>query len=478
MESQHVNRPGYNEGGAEWLSPGAKSNTGRVRDHRYERVEASHDRSQFASNRPATGDDRGMDEAHEAHHFLHHNQHSIGMDTGCPNPRSNHDEAQPQSLSLVNGTSPKENKQIQAFAQASPLSTPAGAFHNGHNHDKVRNFKVPSCWVDSLNAVDGAIHSYSTNISVNTQVSVQEPQSHLPVTAGSGGPFARNFLAYRHGRFKQTQNKKPNHKFRQDEYNDQRQAESTNMGVTGPEFPDPLPSTGSSPQRLSPNRTGLISRSHSSRSNLGKPMNRPLSDKALHTAEIVDEHGTHSTSGVQKSCGNQTRPATHRPSSSMSERQRANPTTELLSDYHKFLANGMQYANMLLDFERRKEVVEAQKREIEDLKKLDQTSKQQITKLESERKILDVKVKRLTDHCSKYKNHMNDVVQSQKFLKAQAAEMKQRAKDIFDARAKAQAEGAALLLKLGDAVKEAKEIRAATGQYTHFNSAFLMTSHR
>jgi len=427
------------------------------------------------------GDDRGLDEAHKPLHI----PPNIGRDTGCPNQRSNHDEAQLQGFLLVNGTFSKQNKQIHTFAQASPLNAQAEAFYNHHNHEKVRDSKVPSRRADGLSAVDGAIQSNSTNVSIYTQVSVQTPQSHLPVTenrppymtARSGGHLARNTLAHGYGEFKEMQNNS-NYKFGDDEDNGRRHVETASMGADDPEFPDPPPSTGSSPQCLSPKRTDFISRPHSSRSNLGKPMTRPLSEKALQTAEIFDDHGSRSTSGIKKSRGSQTQPATHQPSSSMSERQRAHPTTELLSDYHKFLANGKQYANMLLDFERQKEIVEAQKREIEELKKSDQTSKQQITRLESERKILDEKVKRLTDHCSKYKNHMNDVVKSQKFLKAQAAEMKQKAQDIFDTRAKAQAEGAALLLKLGDVIKEAKEIRATTGQYTHFNSEFILTSRR
>lgn len=241
-------------------------------------------------------------------------------------------------------------------------------------------------------------------------------------------------------------------------------AESINHGLS-----DPPAIPEASSRQASPSRTTSHPRPASRRSNLSRTLTPPSPRRTRHAeAEDVLRNRSGLTNKVKNS---------HNVQSASTKSQKTNGvaqlqgTSDLLVGYEKFLASGKQYAEVLQDYEFQKQRVEAQRREIDELRKANEGSKEQIAKLKTDKAKLDEKIKKLTDHCSKYKNHMNDVVKSQKFLRIQAAEMKAKSKEILHIRIEAQkkdseahARGEAMLQKIDAALKQAREFRAAAGK--------------
>jgi hypothetical protein len=182
----------------------------------------------------------------------------------------------------------------------------------------------------------------------------------------------------------------------------------------------------------SPALSEVESRPPSRRSNLGKAVSRPLSAGTLQSTGNFDSRVLHSGASVRVTKplmrGKVSAPVLGPP-----PQIRIPRTAEMLSDYHKFIASGARYAEILQEYEFQKELLEAQKVEIDQLNNSNQSSKRELVTLQSHKTILDERVKKLTDLGSKYKRHMNDVVKTQKFLKLQAVEFQKTAKEAVDA---------------------------------------------
>lgn len=206
----------------------------------------------------------------------------------------------------------------------------------------------------------------------------------------------------------------------------------------------------------------LQSRPPPRRSNLGNAISRPLSAKNLQPAGSIDcrtlqpvtSTRVNKSHSVVKQLGQQ----------GPSQKSRLIPASELMLDYHKFVANGAQYIEILHDYERQGKLLETQKVEINLLKTSDQSTKQELMALQVEKLALDEKIKKLTDLSSKYKKHMNDVVKSQKFLKAQAVEFQKTAKEAVNTYKGTES----LLQRIHVGIKEVKECRASVDGFGKF----------
>jgi hypothetical protein len=223
--------------------------------------------------------------------------------------------------------------------------------------------------------------------------------------------------------------------------------EPTSDLVNTPYDPHPPKSRVTSPESQS--------RPPSRRSNCGITITRPVSAKNIQPACTSDSRvlQSGSPSKITKFYNGTKQQA---PTHGASHKRQPIIASDLMSDYHKFMANGAQYCEILSDYERQRVLVEAQQNEINQLKASNQSSKQQLVDLHAGKVELDEKIKKLTDLSSKYKKHMNDVVKSQKFLKVQGIDLQKTAKEAVAAYSLTQS----MLQKIRDGVKEMKELRA------------------
>lgn len=97
---------------------------------------------------------------------------------------------------------------------------------------------------------------------------------------------------------------------------------------------------------------------------------------------------------------------------------------DLRHQYQTFMASGSQICDVLADYQEQKVTLEAQLIEIAQLKTSGQKNDEQLQALQAEKLQLDEKIKKLTDSSSKYKRHINEVVKTQKFLKAQSIDIR------------------------------------------------------
>lgn len=108
------------------------------------------------------------------------------------------------------------------------------------------------------------------------------------------------------------------------------------------------------------------------------------------------------------------------------------PSTKSMSkptlNYLKFLESGGTFMADLEKYEIQKDLVEAQKAQIAKLQGCNVESETLIRSLDAEKHSLGNKIKKLTGLCEKYKNHMNDVVSSQRILMQEASKMRAETK--------------------------------------------------
>jgi hypothetical protein len=219
------------------------------------------------------------------------------------------------------------------------------------------------------------------------------------------------------------------------------------------------------------------SRPHSRRSNCGKPITRPITAQDLRpqgVLESIAQRPTHSME-VMKSSDAPNNPiaseASAQPTVFVRER-----TQGFFDDYKKFLATGQEYLEVLQDYERQSQLLESQKVQIQKLRGTSESSVKQIQALESDKVDLTEKLKKFTELSSKYKKHMNDVVKAQKYLKLQASEIKQTAKEAIEARDAREAD----LQKLERAIEDARNLQPAEkfaeGEYHSHGYIHSLTS--
>ncbi|KAK2627975.1 hypothetical protein QTJ16_002621 [Diplocarpon rosae] len=129
-------------------------------------------------------------------------------------------------------------------------------------------------------------------------------------------------------------------------------------------------------------------------------------------------------------------------------------TGPTLAGYQMFLKTGEQYAKAIDGFEQQKILIESQQLDILKLQHVNDSRRQQVEALEAEKATLTQSIQKYADMSSKYKRHMNDVVKSQKYLKAQAAEIKRSASA---AQLAVMTKNEAILLEIKTAIQEAKD---------------------
>lgn len=207
------------------------------------------------------------------------------------------------------------------------------------------------------------------------------------------------------------------------------------------------------------------SRPPSRRSNSGKAMSRPLSANNLQptaTAGVDPRALQPTTSAKVKKTHSAVKHLVL--TQGLPQKPRSIAASELMLDYHKFVANGAQYIEILHDYERQGEFLEAQKAEINLLKMSDQSTKQQLLAVQAEKSTLNEKIKKLMDLSSKYRKHMNDVVKGQKFLKTQAVDFQKATKEIVNTYRGTES----LLQKIRVGIEEVKAHRASIEAFGKF----------
>jgi hypothetical protein len=206
------------------------------------------------------------------------------------------------------------------------------------------------------------------------------------------------------------------------------------------------------------------SRPQSRRSNHGVSMARPIAADDLcakGTSEYTVLHASHQMK-IEKSKGEQNH-TNHaaKPHIVISSQKRDNNGT--LSDFQKFFRQAADIEEKLLGYNSKIELVESQKEQIEKLQGSNQESKAQIKALESEKDKLQKKIEKYAELSSKYKDHINQVAVSQKWLLNQARKMKEDKKAILEA-STTFAKSEAHFQNLEAMIKEAKEFRVPAVQ--------------
>jgi hypothetical protein len=201
------------------------------------------------------------------------------------------------------------------------------------------------------------------------------------------------------------------------------------------------------------------SRPQSRRSNHGVSMARPIAADDLcakGTSEYTILHASHQMK-TKKSTGgkNHTNPAA-KPHAVIDSQKRDNNGT--LSDFQKFFRQAADIEEKLLDYGSKIELVESQKLQIEKLQGSNQECKAQLKALESEKDKLQKKIDKYAELSSKYKDHINQVAVSQKWLLNQARKMKDDKKAIMEA-STTFAKSEAHFQNLEAMIKEAKGFR-------------------
>jgi hypothetical protein len=206
------------------------------------------------------------------------------------------------------------------------------------------------------------------------------------------------------------------------------------------------------------------SRPQSRRSNHGKSMTRPFSSHDLHppaASEFAALHSNHATK-VKKSgrAQNQVFPIAQSSSPVSTDKRQPAEHSGLSRRFHDLLNTLSEYDNMIRNFEQQKQQIEFQRNEIIKLKDSDTSSQKRIETLEKEKESLTQKVKKLEELSSKYRKHMNEVVQTQKFLKTEATKIMEASAQAVEVYA-GRAEGEAVTQRLRCAIEDSKGLRVA-----------------
>ncbi|KAJ5051867.1 uncharacterized protein L3040_001632 [Drepanopeziza brunnea f. sp. 'multigermtubi'] len=135
----------------------------------------------------------------------------------------------------------------------------------------------------------------------------------------------------------------------------------------------------------------------------------------------------------------------------------------ILTGYQNFLKQGVGFEEVIRGYDEQKALIESQQLDITNLQQVQDSSRKQIEALEAQKADLTQKIQKFAGKSSKYKNHINDVVKSQNFLKKEANEILKESSEIRDALTgyiAAQSKKEANLDRMKAAIQEAKKIGA------------------
>jgi hypothetical protein len=221
------------------------------------------------------------------------------------------------------------------------------------------------------------------------------------------------------------------------------------------------------------------SRPESRRSNYGKSMTRPFSSHGLYSpgaSEFAVLHSNHATKINKSSRGqNHVLPNAQSNSPARTDTRQPEERSGLLQSFHDYLKTVSMYDDMIRNFEQQKQQIEFQKNEIANLRNSDNSSQKLIKALEKEKEDLTQRLNKLEELSSKYKKHMNEVVNTQKWLKTEAEKIKKTSSQALARYALYVENGGkeAATEKLRSAIEDSKELRvavekSASGKYYGF----------
>lgn len=220
------------------------------------------------------------------------------------------------------------------------------------------------------------------------------------------------------------------------------------------------PPTYEPPRVLS--RAESVARPDSRRSNQGKTMTRPFASGMLgpqssfETSRLADA-STRITKSISKR--NNTADAVPKDVKATQQLQ-SNPKSTVMS-YKEFLEQGAQYIQAIEKNEEQLVLIESQTLEISRLKETSESTQQRLQTLQSEKESLNRKIQKYEELSSKYRNHINEVVKSQKFLTKQAHDLKQVSSEAVAA----QKNKEATLKKIQSAIEDARSLRVPAEQF-------------
>jgi hypothetical protein len=148
------------------------------------------------------------------------------------------------------------------------------------------------------------------------------------------------------------------------------------------------------------------------------------------------------TQGVTESVvlGNGHPMRVQKPAGGINRRAKSNQKASTQAQIPKLTADGLRafqqfmpgIAEVLQECEDQKTILESQQAEIKKLNLSNNESKKQIENLNNDKVILTAKIKKFTEISAKYKAHMNDVVQAQKYLMAEQNEIRTQAATLHE----------------------------------------------
>ncbi|KAI9054353.1 hypothetical protein LZ554_001516 [Drepanopeziza brunnea f. sp. 'monogermtubi'] len=135
----------------------------------------------------------------------------------------------------------------------------------------------------------------------------------------------------------------------------------------------------------------------------------------------------------------------------------------ILTGYQNFLKQGVGFEEAIRGYDEQKALIESQQFDIMNLQQAQYSSRKRIEALEAQKADLTQKIQKFAGKSSKYKNHINDVVKSQNFLKKEANGILKESSEIKNALTgyiAAQSRKDANLDQIKAAIQEAKKIGA------------------
>ncbi|KAL2068854.1 hypothetical protein VTL71DRAFT_15192 [Oculimacula yallundae] len=225
-------------------------------------------------------------------------------------------------------------------------------------------------------------------------------------------------------------------------------------GIPQDELCDPLVSNHTQGASRTVSRAQSVVRPDSRRSNLGRPISRPVrvGDLISRPSSARSSHAL-AASKVTKVAGQPTR------SNNLAAVLAPKGARTFVHDRLMEVRHGLE--EVYHSYQEQQDIIAKKNLQIENLEESNAVSQQQTENLAAENNYLTIKINKVTERSSKYKKHMNDVVNNQKFLKDQATQMQKKADEVLQAQKLEEQKQYGILKKIEMAVKEAKDMRGS-----------------
>ncbi|RDL37074.1 uncharacterized protein BP5553_04507 [Venustampulla echinocandica] len=154
---------------------------------------------------------------------------------------------------------------------------------------------------------------------------------------------------------------------------------------------------------------------------------------------------------------------------------------EMIARYPSFLEEVMKYKTIAEDYQAKDAYIESQEKDIEKLKRSEDELRKRSESLEAANLALEERARKCTELGSKYKEHMNKVVQCQEMLVTQAKDMRKvssQAIATYAAHQTAYSINEAATTKITDALKAIKETRLEVDKSVADEKSLLLSTQK